>query len=82
MKAGPIHFDEERILTVRVRTLLAVLAAFGVVAVAWAMTKADVSNHEGRLSEVEKELRESRGILIRIDTRTEEMDRRLQRRGL
>jgi len=60
-------------------TMVVIIAFCGGVAMAWAMVRADVARHDDEIKALQNDAHAQREILIRIDERTAEIKRRLDR---
>lgn len=66
---------EDTPLPLTVKTWLAIIAAAAVAGGAWYSLKADVSAHSGQILDLNKDMREQREIIIRIDENVKQLRR-------
>lgn len=74
-----ITVSEDTPVQGRIRTFLAIAGVVAAGALAWGFTTNTVSNHAKRIDSLEAEARASREVLIRIDERTADIRRQLER---
>jgi HAMP domain-containing protein len=76
---APFSFSDETRVKMPLRLLLALLGIVAVSAIAWATTRSDVAATIERVNVLETDARQQREILIRIDERTAEIKRQIDR---
>jgi parvulin-like peptidyl-prolyl isomerase len=75
----PFSLSDEMRVKMPLRILLALLGIVAAGAIAWATTRGDVAATMTRVDALERDARQQREILIRIDERTAEIKRQMER---
>jgi hypothetical protein len=77
--SAPFSISEEMRVKMPLRILLALLGIVAAGAIAWASTRSDVSANTKRIMDLESNSRQQTEMLIRIDERTAEIKRQMDR---
>jgi Tfp pilus assembly protein PilN len=79
--SAPFTLSDEKPVKLQFRMLLALLGVVAACAIAWTTTRSQVATDSIRIEALENEQRSQREILIRIDERTAEIKRQMDRIG-
>ena len=72
--------SEDTPIKLPVKAWLALIAGAAVAGGAWYSLKADVSSHTGQILDLNKDMREQREILIRVDENVKQLRREINSR--